>query len=270
MKISVVTISFNQAKFLRQCMDSVLNQNYPDIEYIVVDPGSTDGSREIIESYGDRIVKVFEKDSGPADGLNKGFSLATGDIYGFLNSDDILLPNAFKIVSKTFLSNSKFDAINGSGFIINEDGSIAYRIVSSKFTTSLYLLNAVTVFQQATFFKAKFFNKVGGFNIKNKTCWDGEFFFDIAEAGARFKNIYDDLAYFRLYPTSISGSGRLYTQYQKDHLRIYKEATGRDFNWFDKVFCIAMRPIKWILTPAYLYQRFLSVYSSSKRKLNNH
>ena len=95
MKISVVTISFNQAKYLRQCIDSVLNQNYQNIEYIIVDPGSTDGSRQIIESYGDRVIKIFEKDAGPADGLNMGFSRATGDIFYFINSDDYVLPGAF-------------------------------------------------------------------------------------------------------------------------------------------------------------------------------
>ena len=68
MKISVVTISFNQAAYLGWCIDSVLSQDYPDIEYIIVDPGSNDESREIIESYGDRIIKVFEKDAGAADG----------------------------------------------------------------------------------------------------------------------------------------------------------------------------------------------------------
>ena len=86
MKISVVTISYNQAGYLKQCIDSVLNQDYPDIEYIIVDPGSTDGSREIIESYGDRVIKIFEPDTGPANGLNKGFHRATGDIFYFIKA----------------------------------------------------------------------------------------------------------------------------------------------------------------------------------------
>ncbi|PMX34065.1 hypothetical protein C1Y26_29800 [Pseudomonas sp. MPR-R2A7] len=71
MKISIVTISFNQADYLKKCIDSVLSQHFNDLEYIVVDPGSTDGSREIIESYGDRLIKVFEKDTGAADGLKE-------------------------------------------------------------------------------------------------------------------------------------------------------------------------------------------------------
>ncbi len=73
MKFSVVTLAFKQRDFLRQAIDSVLTQDYPDIEYIVVEPGSNDGSRELIEEYGDRIAhKIFEPDRGAADGLNKG------------------------------------------------------------------------------------------------------------------------------------------------------------------------------------------------------
>ncbi len=78
MKVSVVTISYNQAEFLEQCIRSVIEQDYDDIEYIVVDPGSTDGSRDIIEKYHDYIDHIiFEPDCGPADGLNKGFAHAT-------------------------------------------------------------------------------------------------------------------------------------------------------------------------------------------------
>ena len=95
MKFSVVTVSFNQRQYLEECLTSVLGQDYPSLEYIVVDPGSTDGSRELIESLGSRLAAVlFEPDQGAADGLNKGFQRASGEIFGFLNSDDALLPGA--------------------------------------------------------------------------------------------------------------------------------------------------------------------------------
>jgi len=81
----------------------VLNQTDSDVEYIIVDPGSKDGSRELIDSYGNRIIKVYEPDNGPADGLNKGFMRATGEVYGFINSDDFLLPNALKQITQFFL-----------------------------------------------------------------------------------------------------------------------------------------------------------------------
>jgi glycosyltransferase involved in cell wall biosynthesis len=91
-KVSIVTISYNQCAFLERAIQSVLAQNYPEVEYIVVDPGSTDGSRDIIERYRSRISKlILEPDKGPVDGLNKGFSVATGEIYGYLNA---LVPSA--------------------------------------------------------------------------------------------------------------------------------------------------------------------------------
>src|SRR4051812_47863135 len=100
MRFSVVTISFNQCEFLERAMLSVLNQSDVEIEYIVVDPGSSDGSRELIGRYRDRLAHlVLEKDDGPADGLNRGFAHATGDVYCYLNSDDMFAPGAFKIVA---------------------------------------------------------------------------------------------------------------------------------------------------------------------------
>src|ERR1039458_1375445 len=94
-RVSIVTISFNQAEFIERTILSVLTQDYLDIEYIVVDPGSTDGSRDIIERYRSRISKIILRpDRGAADGLNNGFAEATGEIFGFLNSDDLLRPGA--------------------------------------------------------------------------------------------------------------------------------------------------------------------------------
>ena len=103
MKISVITISYNQSQFLERAILSVLNQEYENLEYIIVDPGSTDGSRDIIAKYKSSFSHiVFEPDQGAADGLNKGFSLASGDIFGFLNSDDMLLPRSLSEVSNFF------------------------------------------------------------------------------------------------------------------------------------------------------------------------
>src|ERR1700744_4255154 len=100
LKFSVVTISFNQRQYLEEALRSVLTQEYPAIEYILVDPGSTDGSRELIEGFAGELDRVvFEPDQAAADGLNNGFQHASGDIFGFLNSDDVLLPGAMRSVA---------------------------------------------------------------------------------------------------------------------------------------------------------------------------
>src|SRR4029077_1447448 len=111
-RVSIVTISFNQGKFLERAIRSVLEQDYEDIEYIVVDPGSTDRSREIIERYRSRISRVIlDPDKGPADGLNKGFAVASGDIYGYINADDAYLPGAITKAIASFQARPQADVI---------------------------------------------------------------------------------------------------------------------------------------------------------------
>lgn len=102
-KISVVTPSLNQGVFLESAIDSVLGQGYPDLEYLVVDGGSSDDSVEVIERHSERLTYwVSEPDEGMYDAINKGFALATGDILGWLNSDDMYLPWTFSVVAELF------------------------------------------------------------------------------------------------------------------------------------------------------------------------
>ena len=243
MKISIVTISFNQSKFLRQCIDSVLSQEGVDLEYIVVDPASTDGSRDIIESYGDRIVKVFEPDAGPADGLNKGFSKAKGEVFGFINSDDFFLPGALQKISDHFDKEGLNSYVSGGGFIENKNGSLQ-TVTPSRMTLNSCLYGACTIFQQGTFFPASMFHQVGGFNTDNRTCWDGELFADFLAAGYNHKVIRDALAVFRLHEDSISGTGRLEKAYQDELKRIFKKIRGRGHMPLDSLLAVYWRARK--------------------------
>src|SRR5208282_97982 len=103
--MSIVTISFNLAEFLERTIRSVVERNYSDIEFVVVDSGSTDGSHDIIERYRSHISRViYEPDRGPVYGLNKGFASATGDIFAFLNFDDFLLPGAVSFDARDLFS----------------------------------------------------------------------------------------------------------------------------------------------------------------------
>ena len=257
MKISIVTISFNQRKYLQECIDSILSQGYPNLEYIVVDPGSTDGSRELITSYGEKITRIFEPDTGPANGLNSGFSVAKGEIFGFVNSDDTLLPGALATVEAAFAVGA-FDVVTGIGDRTNGEGKRTGRIIPSKFTPWLYVYGAVSLFQQGTFFRSSYFHEVGGFNEGNHTCWDGELFLDMALAGARFKHIHKQLATFRIHDASISGSGRLNNAYRQDSERLFAKVMTRPPRPTDALIRRFARIYKFIIDPTYVFRRFLS------------
>lgn len=255
--ISIVTISYNQAQYLEECILSIINQDYPNIEYIICDPGSTDGSKDIIEKYRDKIAHiVYDKDKGASDGLNKGFEKATGEIYGFINSDDTLLPGAISTIVSAFDKERDIDVINSCGFFTDSEGNITKHIIPTKFSSWLYAYGAVTLFQQGTFFKSEIYKKVGGFNIENKTCWDGELFLDFSMNNAKFKCIFSDTATFRLHQEGISGSGRLIEKYQKDNQRLFKKAIGREYNNLDIVISKIARIVKIFLNPISLFLRF--------------
>ncbi len=125
--VSIITPSFNQAAFLEETLRSVLEQDYPDIEYIVVDGGSTDGSVEIIQKYAHRLAWwVSEPDSGQAEAINKGFARASGDIVAWLNSDDLYLPQTIAAVVREFEQNPKLGLLYGNVLSIDAEGTPIY------------------------------------------------------------------------------------------------------------------------------------------------
>ena len=234
MTFSVVTISFNQRQYLEEALTSVLRQDYPAIEYIVVDPGSTDGSRELIESFRSQLAGVvFEPDQGAADGLNKGFQHASGEIFGFLNSDDVLLPGAMRGVSQAFEQNPDCDVVMGNGFVVDANCRRIRRIRAAGFTVDRYFYGGATWLQQATFFRRAAFARVGGFNVISRSCWDGELVVDMVRQGARIKYLNQDLALFRIHAKSITGSRRHSEMMKADADRMFSLTRGRQWTAID-------------------------------------
>jgi glycosyltransferase involved in cell wall biosynthesis len=242
MKISIVTISFNQVKYLEEAMTSVLSQDEVDLEYIVVDPGSTDGSRELIERYRARLDRtIFEPDRGAADGLNRGFAAATGEIFGFLNSDDVLLPGALHKVCRFFETHPACDVVMGSGFMVDAQGQRIRRIRSAGFTVDRYFYGAASWLQQSTFFRREAFDGAGGFNVDNRSCWDGELVLEMVLRGAQVFYLHDDLSLFRVHPQSITGSNRHKQMMEADTSRMFQRATGRKWTAMDSVRALLLR-----------------------------
>ena len=256
MKVSIVTISYNQAAFLEQTIRSVIEQDYPEIEYIIVDPGSTDESRNIIEKYRSKFTHIiYEPDDGPADGLNKGFRIAKGEIYGFLNSDDYLLPGAIRKVVDHFYKKPSIDVVSGNAFIIDDKGCIIRKAYSDHYSLFGAAFGASNLLQQATFFRATAFKKTRGFNIDNRTSWDGELFVDLKLNGANFDRCDEYLGAFRIHPDSISGSARLKDTYHQDCEKQFQKILHRKKTWYDPFIIYGFRFSRMFTNPRAIFER---------------
>jgi len=255
-KVSIVTISYNQEQFLEQCIQSVLNQSYPDIEYIVVDPGSKDGSQEIIEHYHSNLSKIiFEPDLGPADGLNKGFRLATGAIFGYLNSDDYLLRDAITKVVDYFQKHPDIDVVSGNAQVINDRNELLRYTYSDKYSLLGCAYGYSTLIQPSSFFRSGAFYKTKGFNIENRSNWDGELFIDMKLNHAKFGRMNEILSAYRIYEKSITGSGNLDNLIKSFSNYRFVKIMGRERNIMDSYLDYIFRFYRYLTNPRDLYQR---------------
>lgn len=161
--ISVVTPSLNQGKFIREAIRSVLDQNYPALEYIVVDGGSTDGSVEIIKEYSHRLkFWVSEPDRGHGPALNKGFAKTTGEIMSWLNSDDKYLPWTFEVVSEVFASFPEVNWIVGTNAGWDDKGRLTGAQCVYKNVYDFLLGNYAWIQQESVFWRRSLWERVGG------------------------------------------------------------------------------------------------------------
>ncbi len=153
--ITVVTPSYNHERFIEATIQSVLTQDYAPIEYIVMDGGSTDGTLDILRKYEDRLTWVSERDKGQGDAINKGFRRATGDIWCWLNSDDLFTPGALKTVAEFFQSHPDASFVYGDAEAITLDGTPAGIRTHIRPTDFDFLLNGGDpIVQPAAFWRA--------------------------------------------------------------------------------------------------------------------
>jgi glycosyltransferase involved in cell wall biosynthesis len=202
-KISIVTPSYNQAKFLERTILTVLNQNFPNLEYIITDGGSTDGSVAIIKKYEKYLTHwVSEPDNGQSDAINKGFAKATGAWLCWVNADDVLFPGALEKVARCASKCLAADIITGNVIYIDENDSITRCVRVPRQNWLFYRYGVGFFAAPAIFFRKSLFDKVGGLDVFLHYSMDIDLFHKFLLANARVCHISSYLGGFRFHTAS--------------------------------------------------------------------
>ena len=173
-RITVITPSLNQGEFIRQTVDSVVSQGYPGLDYWVIDGGSTDATLAILRSYEDSIRYISEPDGGQADAVNKGLHRATGDVIGWLNSDDMYLPGALETVGIYFRDHPETAVLYGDAYYCDDSGKILEPYPTRDFDWETFSTECY-VCQPSVFFRRGILEDVGLLNPALHFCMDYDF-----------------------------------------------------------------------------------------------
>lgn len=239
-KISVITPSFNQAAFLEDTILSVLNQEYENLQYIVIDGGSTDGSVDILRKYENRLAYwVSEKDRGQAHAINKGLQHAMGDIVAYLNSDDLFLPGALAAVAKFFSSHPQTKWLCGDTMMFG--GAVRPHVICAEVPKSAAhaLSWAYTAPQPGMFWKRELLKD--GFDERWRYCFDHELYVRLLIEGHSCQHLPLTVAGYRLHPGSKTvAEGSLFDREFDQIEEIYEtKLSGADRRW-----CVATRHLR--------------------------
>ncbi|MGC4048733.1 MAG: glycosyltransferase family 2 protein [Paludibaculum sp.] len=248
--VTIVTPSYNQAEFIRATIESVLTQDYPRIEYLVMDGGSSDGTAAIAAEYAGRLTFVSEADEGQSDAINKGFRRARGEILAWINSDDVLLPGAVSAAVRAFAEAPLAGAVYGEGYCIDREGRVTGRFAATE-PFNLWRLNWVcdTILQQSAFFRRAAVEEVGWLRVSLHWSMDWDL---LVRLGKRYGLHYtpEYLGCLREYgeTKTASGGGRRF----RELWSTLRRQTGRwwapgcwyyGLDTYDKIWSAALRRV---------------------------
>lgn len=234
--ISLVTPSLNQGNFIRATIESVLSQGYPGLDYRVQDGGSSDETLAVLREYEGRVPFVSEKDAGQADAINKGLSHATGEVLGYLNSDDVLRPGALAAVGEAFASDPDLVFVWGRAAYIDEAGNTVSPYLARPDAIER-LADACFIAQPAAFFRRSVWEEAGPFDPSLHHTMDYDYWLRIAARYPASRTLFLDreLAGCRMHPDAktVAGWGRALDEI----MDLVKRRTGYVSLWW----CVA----KW-------------------------
>lgn len=212
-KISIVTLSLNQGRFIEQTIESVLSQDYPNIEYIIIDGGSTDGTVDIIKRYENRIsFWISEPDDGISDAFNKGIRASRGEIVGILNAGDIYKPSAVSSAAEALFKGSDYDFTYGDIEFIDEEGNFLYLMKGEKDYLPKISYTMYSIIHPTVFVRKKVYDSCGLFDKSYRIAMDYEFLLRIIKSGK--KGLYLDIPVAQMRTGGVSNN-KFYAGYEE-------------------------------------------------------
>jgi glycosyltransferase involved in cell wall biosynthesis len=237
-KISIVTPSLNQGKYIEDCIQSVLNQNYPNFEHIIIDGGSTDGTIEILKKY-PHLKWISEPDEGQSDAINKGFRISTGDIIAWLNSDDYYCENIFYKIAKIFYDNNNIYWIYGNSRFVDQNGKLISHKKALPFSHFILKVGGFLIHQPSVFLRKEILKEIGYLNENFHGVMDIEWYNRIAII-YKPRQVNIDIACFRWHPNSKSSSPKK-SEHEIRSLNERISVTTKYYPFLKKAFNIAPR-----------------------------
>lgn len=235
--ISIIIPSYNQARFLEEAILSVLNQGYPELELIIMDGGSTDGSRSIIERYAPRFAHwESQPDRGQSHAINKGFAIASGQIIAWMNSDDIYHPLALKKAAEIFVSHPGSSAVIGECGQMTEDGPLLNVRPAVDFNAERIVKGGMIPGQPAVFLSAEVFKKLGGLREDLNYILDWEYWLRIGfEYPGKEQTVNEILAVERIWSgrKTLEKAGKESAQERRKVIGDYFERPDLPSHWID-------------------------------------
>jgi len=243
--VSIITPSYNQAQYLEETIQTVLDQDYQNLEYIIIDGGSDDGSVDIIQRYADRLAYwVSEKDQGQTDAINKGFARASGEILAWINSDDTYLPNAVFEAVEFLVTHPQAGLVYGDANLIDSNGEVIGKFPARQTDYKRLRRGYVHIPQQATFFRADLWQQVGPLDPSFYFAMDYDLWVRISRVAPIYYHPHL-WANFRLH-----GSGKSVAEDSRcwpEMLRVHEREGGGRLSWL--FFKAKIRPVAYAWIP---------------------